>query len=224
MKRMKYKCLVLDHDDTTVDSTPVIHYPAFVKILEELRPGIFVSMETFLEKNFSPGLRSFYIDELGFSQDEMRREWEVWREFVGSIIPPFFPGMPELIRRQRDAGGSVCVISHSFPEFIRRDYDAAGVPQPDLIFGWDSDRSRCKPSPWPMQEIMRITGYSPNDILMVDDLKPGLDMARASGVAFASCGWSHQVPSIRAYMAENADLCPASVAELEAILFPGDVR
>ena len=25
---MRYKCLVLDHDDTVVDSTASIHYPA----------------------------------------------------------------------------------------------------------------------------------------------------------------------------------------------------
>ncbi|HOK48860.1 MAG TPA: hydrolase, partial [Sedimentibacter sp.] len=30
---MKYKCLVLDHDDTAVKSTPDIHYPSFVKAL-----------------------------------------------------------------------------------------------------------------------------------------------------------------------------------------------
>ena len=32
---MKYKCLVLDHDDTVVDSTASIHYPAFLEAAEE---------------------------------------------------------------------------------------------------------------------------------------------------------------------------------------------
>ena len=36
---MKYKALVLDHDDTSVKNTPEIHYPAFLKTLELLRPG-----------------------------------------------------------------------------------------------------------------------------------------------------------------------------------------
>ena len=94
---MRYKCLVLDHDDTTVNSTPVIHYPAFLKILEELRPGIFYSQEEFLTRNFTPGLRAFYMEELGFTEAEMKREWEVWRDYVSSVIPPFFSGMPELL-------------------------------------------------------------------------------------------------------------------------------
>ena len=27
---MKYKCLVLDHDDTVVNSTATIHFPSFI--------------------------------------------------------------------------------------------------------------------------------------------------------------------------------------------------
>ncbi len=216
---MKYKCLVLDHDDTTVNSTPVIHYPAFLKILEEIRPGVHFSQEEFLSRNFTPGLRSFYVDELGFTEAEMDREWEIWRDCVSSVIPSFFPGMPELIRRQKSEGGLVCVVSHSFAEYIRRDYEAAGVPLPDLVYGWDSDRSRCKPSRFPLDEIMRITGCGPDDLLMIDDLKPGLDMAHACGVKFAACRWSYDIPVIRDYMDEHADYCLSSVAELERLQF-----
>ncbi len=28
--KLKYKCLVLDHDDTVMDSTRLIHHPAFL--------------------------------------------------------------------------------------------------------------------------------------------------------------------------------------------------
>ena len=219
---MKYKCLVLDHDDTTVNSTPCIHYPAFVKILEELRPGVTFTQEEFLTKNYEPGLGEFYTKELGFTPAEMHREWVVWRDHVGSIIPPFFPGMADLIRRQKAAGGLVCVVSHSFPEYIRRDYDTAGVPQPDLVYGWDADRAKCKPSPWPLQEIMRITGCGPEELLMVDDLKHGLDMAHACGVKFAACFWSYDIPLIRSHMQERADYCLNTIAELEQLLFPGE--
>ena len=29
MSGLRYKCLVLDHDDTVMDSTRLIHHPAF---------------------------------------------------------------------------------------------------------------------------------------------------------------------------------------------------
>ena len=220
MKLMKYRCLILDHDDTTVDSTPCIHYPAFLKILEILRPGMTYTKEEFLEKNFSPGLGPFYRNELNFSDEELRQEWEIWRDYIDRVVPHFFPGMPELIKRQKAEGGLVCVVSHSFPEYIFRDYQAAGVPRPDLVFGWDPDRSKCKPSPYPLKEIMRITGCDPDDMLMVDDLKPGLDMAHACDVKFAACFWSYDISAIRIYMNDHADFCLNSVSELEHLLFP----
>ena len=221
IKNMKYKCLILDHDDTAVNSTPVIHYPAFLKILEELRPGTRFSMETFLEQNFSPGLGPFYKEELGFTDAEMDREFEIWQEYVHSTIPPFFEGMAEVIRRQKAEGGLVCVVSHSFPECIRRDYRAASLPEPDLIFGWDPDRLKCKPNPYPLQEIMRVFGCRPEEMLMVDDLKPGWEMAKACHVPFAGCAWGYEVPEIRKFMEENADFYLSSVAELDDLLFSG---
>ena len=68
---------------------------------------------------------------------------------------------------------------------------------------------------------MRITGCSPSDLLMVDDLKPGLDMAKAAGVKFAACSWSYNIPTIREYMQARADYFLETVADLEQILFPG---
>ena len=52
---MKYKCLVLDHDDTVVDSTAEIHFPAFVEYLKIARPGLAdkYTLTSYLEKNFS---------------------------------------------------------------------------------------------------------------------------------------------------------------------------
>ena len=37
---LKYPCLVLDHDDTTVNSTATVHYPAFVEFMKIYRPDL----------------------------------------------------------------------------------------------------------------------------------------------------------------------------------------
>ena len=42
--KLKYKCLVLDHDDTVMDSTRLIHHPAFLVYLREVRPGFTISL------------------------------------------------------------------------------------------------------------------------------------------------------------------------------------
>ena len=39
-EKLKYRCLVLDHDDTVMDSTRLIHHPAFLVYLREVRPKL----------------------------------------------------------------------------------------------------------------------------------------------------------------------------------------
>lgn len=216
---MKYRCLILDHDDTAVRSTPVIHYPAFLKAMAELRPGMFLTQEEFLAKNLEPGLMAYYRNDLGMNEAELNREFEIWKTFGRSLIPPFFEGLPQLIRHFRASGGILCVASLSLPEIIERDYAAAELERPDLIFGWDEDPEKVKPAPYPVREIIRQTGFPPSQLLMVDDMKPGLEMARTAGIDFAASGWGYQIPSIETYMRQNADYYLSAVSDLEKILF-----
>ena len=53
---------------------------------------------------------------------------------------------------------------------------------------------------------------------MVDDLKPGYDMAKACGIKFAAAGWAYDIPRIEAFMRENCDLYFKTVAELAEYL------
>ena len=56
-------------------------------------------------------------------------------------------------------------------------------------------------------------------LLMLDDLKPGFDMARASGVTFAAAGWANDIPEIEAFMRAHCDFYFKTVPELGAFLF-----
>ena len=59
----------------------------------------------------------------------------------------------------------------------------------------------------------------PSEILVVDDLKPGYDMARSAGVDFAAAGWAYDIPEIREFMQKNCDYYLNSVEDLRKILF-----
>ena len=74
---------------------------------------------------------------------------------------------------------------------------------PDLIYGWDPDPARRKPSPYPVEQILQALELQPGQVLVVDDLKPGVLMAQAAGVAVAAAGWAHAIPAIRSYMEAN---------------------
>ncbi len=215
---MKYRCLVLDHDDTVVKSTPDIHYPSFAEALKVLRPGSKpLSLEEFVSYCFQPGFGELCRDILKFNDEEMEYQYSVWKSGTEKV-PDFYRGFPELIVDFKRAGGIITVVSHSEREIIARDYKLKCGMEPDLIFGWEQEEQKRKPSPYPMLEIMKRLGLENSEMLMVDDLKPGLDMARCCGVDFASAGWSHIVPEIREYMKQNSDYYLTTVEELRELV------
>ncbi len=216
---LKYKCLVLDHDDTVVMSTPEIHYPQFVRTLAKLRPEISMSLEDFVNYCFEPGFHSLCMGILNFTEEEMNYQLSSWREYVSNHIPNFYADMSEIIERQKAEGGLVCVVSHSCKENIRRDYQTHCKIQPDMIFGWELGENMRKPHPYPLEQIMKTYELSPKDLLMVDDLKPGFDMAKCCDVDFACAGWSHQNDYIVDYMQKNCTTYLTKVTQLSDLLF-----
>ncbi len=215
---MRFPCLVLDHDDTVVNSTATVHYPCFVAYTAQYFPHYHCTMEEYFLKNFHPGVVSFFRDDVGMSEAQMLHEQAWWNEYVQSHVPQAYPGMKELLWRHVERGGRLCVVSHSYSANILRDYRENGLPEPDLVYGWEQPRERCKPNPWPLDQIMAAFDYAPEQLLMVDDLKPGFDMARARGVPFAAAGWGYDIPEIETYMRANCDRYFKTVPELAAWL------
>ena len=215
---LKFPCLVLDHDDTVVCSTPTIHYPAFVKALKALRPDVHWTLEQFIAYNFDPGFEALCRDILHFTPEEMAIQEAGWLAWSNADIAPAFEGMERLLRRFKEQGGLVCVVSHSNSVTIRRDYMHHFGFEPDLIFGWELGTDKRKPAPWPLEQIMARFDLAPGQLLMVDDLKPGWQMAKTCGVPFAFAGWGCEVESVRSFMQQNANYFLQQVAELETLV------
>ena len=215
---MRFQCLVMDHDDTTVNSTATIHFPSFLAYLAQVRPGLSYTLDDYFRKNFDPGVMALFTGELGFSEEELEGEFLFWQDWVRTRVPKAYPGIREILQRHRDAGGKIAVVSHSMRENIERDYRENGLPEPDLIFGWEQPPERRKPEAWPLQQIMKTFSLPPEELLMVDDLKPGYDMARRCGVPFAAAGWANDIPEIEQFMRRNCDFYCKTVADLDRLL------
>lgn len=218
---MKYKCLVLDHDDTVVASSEAIHYPSFIAYLKDYRPELVknYTFESFIIKNFDPGIISLLVDEVGLNEEEMKHEEEYWLEFIRTRFPRAYTGMHEIIADFKAKGGIVAVASHSMTHYIVRDYEYNELPKPDVIYGWDIPKEQRKPSPYTVLDAIKRFNVDPCEVLVVDDLKPGYDMARGAGVDFAAAGWAYDVPEIESFMRKNCDYYLRSVEELKALLF-----
>ena len=218
---MKYKCLVLDHDDTIVSSTAEIHYPCFVEYLKETRPHLVGewTLERYFVENFHPGITAILRDGLGMDEEEMQREYNYWSAYVEKHIPAAFPGIAEIISEFRARGGIIAVDSHSYRKYIERDFRHNGLPMPDEIYSWDLPEEERKPSPHTLFELMKKYSLAPSEVLVVDDLKPGYDMARGAGVDFAAAAWAYDVPEISSFMSKYGDYFLKDVDSLRKILF-----
>lgn len=216
---LKYPCLVMDHDDTAVRSEETVNYPEFLNTLHALRPGVEMSRADFTKWCFERGYSAMVKEHLHFTEEECEIAFRNWKAYVMSHTPPAYEGIREILQKHKALGGTICVVSHSADCNILRDYRTHFGLEPDLIYGWELGEELRKPNPYPLLDIMEKTGYTAEQLLMVDDLKPGYDMAKSCGVPFACAGWSHYLPEIADYMKNNCDHYFSTVREFSEFLF-----
>ena len=223
-KALRYKCLFLDHDDTSVNSTPLIHYPAHLEVMKVMRPNIPpLSIVEWFKKNFDPGIMEYMKGDLYMTDEEIKEEYEVWRSYTVERIADFFPCIIETLIQYRNRGGKVVVVSHSDKDLIERDYKTNGFFEgeaflPDMIFGWTTDASKRKPHSWPVVTALEAFGINAKDSVVLDDLRPGVIMGKNSGVDVIAAGWAHDIPEIKQYMKENTIAYCNTIEEFRDIL------
>lgn len=217
---LKYPCLVLDHDDTVVQSEATVNHPFFLEFLAQHRPGMTISLHDYISECFRIGYGDMCRQRFGFTEEDLHLEYVGWKEHIQTHIPAPYPGIGRIIRRQKEAGGIVCVVSMSADSNIRRDYRTHFALEPDEIFGWDMEPENRKPSPWSLFEIMRKYDLKPEQLLVIDDTKAACPMARAAGVEIAFAGWGRRdFPKITEEMTGLCDYAFDSTQALERFLF-----
>ena len=195
---LKFPCLALDHDDTVVQSEATLNYPYFCYILDQFRPGEKITLEEYIYGCCHLGFAEMCRQKYNFSDEELHQEYLGWKDYIKTHIPAPYPGIERIIHRHKEAGGILCVVSHSGEENIRRDYMAHFGILPDDIYGWDYPEHQRKPAPYPLLSIMEKYNFSPQQLLVVDDLKPAYEMANGVGVPIGFAKWSKL---------DQADIC-----------------
>lgn len=217
---LKYPCLVLDHDDTVVQSEATVNYPFFVEFLREYRPGMTITLHEYISLCYEPGYVPMCKERFGFTDEEILFEYNSWKEHIRHHIPSPYPGIERIIRRQKEEGGIICVVSQSSQENISRDYAAHFDIQPDMIFGWDLEPEHRKPSPWALEQIIKKYDLSPAQLLVIDDMKAAVSMARSGGCEIAFAGWGRtEFPQIFEEMSSCCNFTFDCIEKLEKFLF-----
>ena len=217
---LKYPCLVLDHDDTVVQSEATVNYPYFCYILDQFRPGTTISLAEYTQGCYDQGFVEMCRSKYHFTEQELTDEYLGWKEYIKSHIPDPFEGIKEIITKQKALGGLVCVVSHSTEQTISRDYLSHFGLLPDLIYGWDFPEEQRKPNSYPLEDIMRRHDLSSSQLLVVDDMKPAWEMAKKVNSPMAFAAWGRQnCPQIMQEMKCLCDYTFQSTKELYDFLF-----
>ncbi len=220
---LKYPCLVLDHDNTAVQSEKTIGYPYMCYVLDQFRPGQTVTLEQFIRDCHEIGFAPMCRRRWNFTEEEIAEENRGWTEYIRTHIPDPFPGIGEIIRRQQAEGGKVIVVSHSAVENITRDYQLHFGTLPDAIYGWDYPEHQRKPYPFPLEDIMAKYGFSPEEILVVDDSHLACQMAHPLGIKVAFAAWGKRdFPELSDGMKALCDYSFDTAEALERFLFGSD--
>lgn len=187
---LKYPCLVLDHDDTVVQTERTIGYPYFRDYIERIRPGKTLSFREYVRDCNNMVFADMCRKRWQFTDEELKEEYLGWKAYSRIHIPEVCQGMEQVIRRQKEEGGLVCVASLSTREIIERDYLHHIGFLPDAIYDYDLSAEKRKPEPFALEDIMMRFDLKPDQLLVVDDMKLGWTMASHVDVATAFAGWS----------------------------------
>ena len=217
---LKYPCLVLDHDDTVVQSMKTLSYPFFLYVLEVFRPGQSMSFSDYVRDCHHYGFADLCRLRFGFTEEELAKEHTMWMEYVLQNTPAPYPDICDILTKYKEAGGLICVVSHSSKENILRDYRAHFNFLPDAIYGWELPEAQRKPSTYPLQDIMNRFHLSEEQILVVDDMKLACKMAAPLGISVAYAGWNGlEVPEVDAEMNRLCEFSFYTTQEFEEFLF-----
>lgn len=219
---MKYKCLILDHDDTIVDSTRTVNFPAFMDTLKTLRPDVKMTCDDYFKYNYDPGFTALCFDVLKFTQEEMTFQEKNWQSYISHHAPLCFEGIHDLLWRYVNEGGKICVISHSMKHTIIRDYKNNDLPEPSIIYGWELPPEKRKPSIWPVESILKELNLNKDEVLLVDDLLPGIKMAKDAEIKSACAGWAHDIKEIKEDIKKKCPYYLDTPKDLEKMIFEGE--
>ena len=217
---MKYRCLVLDHDDTVVQTEKTIGFPYFRNYIEKIRPGMTLTFPEYVRDCNNTVFADMCRQRWNMTEAELSEEYLGWKAYSRIHAPAVCDGIGEVILRQKEAGGLVCVSSLSTREIIERDFLHHFGFLPDAIYDNDLPAHQRKPNTYALERIMEDFSLEPEDILMVDDMKLGWAMASAIGADTAFAGWSKQeFPELSAQMRALCRYSFDSPRDLEKFLF-----
>lgn len=226
--KLRYKCLIMDHDETTVTLAKETHYQAYLEAARELLPDHKpISWNEWVRTNHYIG-PWVYIENL--FKDCGLDDWKTkakahWHKWMKRKVfdPSFIPGVLDVLKEFRARGGLVTVATNAPDKMVMAHYTAGTWATffPDFVMGYQDDHKLMKPNPYPLEQIMQKFNLKPEECLMVDDMTTGHKAAKACGVDSACAIWANNL-LVDESITCGAKYVVSDIDELRAILYIND--
>lgn len=195
--------LIFDCDGVLADTERYAHLPAFNATFREFGLSLQWSEEEYGRKLQTAGGKERMASELtpdfvranGLPTDPAelaaevakwhKRKTQIYTDLVdGGKIPPR-PGVSRIIREAQDAGWKLAVASTSAEPSVRAILRNAAGPERadrfDLVLAGDVVAHK-KPAPDIYLLAVEKLGVDPNEVLVIEDSRNGLEAAHAAGL------------------------------------------
>ena len=158
-----------------------------------------MNLREYMKVMWDEGLFKYYENHLHMNEQQILNAVEESRHYVESKErAKFFPGFIDFLKEFKRRGGIIEVVTFGREEAIYKHYKALTNDEikPDIVFGWEKDkREQCKPYAYPVEEAMRRYNLNKEDVVVIDDMPAGIEMAHNAGVTVvgAMYGEGHEV-------------------------------
>lgn len=191
MKKLKKKLLILDHDDTLMDSQHTVHYPIFLETLGMMRPQVSLpSFKEFVQLSNRYGFEAYIRRVYGFNDEEVAKELAFWRKQVPRREAQVFTEVANVVSEFVLAGGILVVYSYSDSSMILSDYRRVFDFEPHDIIGFDNAQAFRKPARAPLLKMMHTFNVKPSECLLVDDMPLLINTAKRTNIEMVGANWS----------------------------------
>ncbi len=217
--RLKYDTILFDLDGTLTESGAGITRSA-AYAFEKL--GIPVPEQAILDRFVGPPLVASFMEYAGLDEAGAIRATELYRERYSTIgwrENRLYPGMAPLLKALKARGAYLGIASAKPELFVRRIAEHFGFDQYfDAIVGITMENTNADKVALLRQALPGA--YDPARTAMVGDRK--FDMAAAKKLNVAAVGVAFGYGSREELEESGADEIADSVAELRALLLPGE--
>jgi HAD superfamily hydrolase (TIGR01509 family) len=186
-----FKAYLFDCDGTIVDSMP-LHYVAWTKILAEYDCP-------FPEDQFY-GLGGLPVERIFEMLNEQHglsmpvRETALRKERMFMDLIHTVEGIPETLEHIHAQHGKIpfAVVSGSPRASVVASLETLGLLDKFDVLVCAGEYAHGKPSPEPFLKGAQLLGVAPEDCLVFEDAQPGIEAAKAAGMAYVRVPLPHE--------------------------------